>query len=85
MLCRFFTLVVTIGFVPQLLVLQEKSAGIRQFQCLASNITIIKDVQKQLGGKECALPTIANATSVAFGKDPSKMAYQESVMHEHLY
>ena len=28
---------------------------------------------------------IANATSVAFGKDPSKMAYKESVMREHLY
>ena len=57
----------------------------RQFRCSASNITIVKGVQKQLGDKECGLYAIANATSVAFGKDPSKMAYQESVMREHLY
>ena len=57
----------------------------RQFQCSVSNIAIVKGVQKQHGGKECGLYAIANATSVAFGKDPSKMSYQESVMREPLY
>ena len=56
----------------------------KQFRCSASNIAIVKGVQKQHGGKECGLYAIANATSVAFGKDPSKMAYQELVMREHL-
>ena len=55
-----------------------------QFHCTASNISILQSVQKQLGGKECDLYAIANATSVAFGKDPGKMTYQESVMHAHL-
>jgi len=55
-----------------------------QFCCLASNISIVKSVQKQHGGKECGLYAIANATSVAFGKDPVKMTYQESAMREHL-
>ena len=44
-----------------------------QFRCSASNISIIKSVQKQHGGKECGLYAIANDTSVAFGKDPVKM------------
>ena len=44
-----------------------------QFRCSASNIFIVKGVQKQRGGKECDLYANANATSVAFGKDPIKM------------
>ena len=55
-----------------------------QFHCSASNISIIKSVQKQHGGKECGLYAIANATSVAFGKDPVKMTYQELVMSPHF-
>ena len=47
-------------------------------------ITVVKSVQKQHGGKECGVYAIANATSVAFGNDHSKMAYQESVMLEQL-
>ena len=44
----------------------------QQFQCAASNITIQKNVQKQQGGRECGLYAIANATSLAYGKDPIK-------------
>ena len=57
----------------------------KQFRCSSSNIVIVKSVQKQHGGKECGLYAIANATSVAFGKDPSKMTYREAVMREHLF
>ena len=56
----------------------------KQFHCSPSNITILKNVQKQQGGKECGLYAIANATSVAHGKDPLKMNYTESLMREHL-
>ena len=56
----------------------------KQFRCSASSISIVKSVQKQHGDKECELYAIANATSVAIGKDPAKMTYQQPVMREHL-
>ena len=56
----------------------------KQFQCLASNITIQKNAQKQQGGSECGLYAIANATSLAHGKDPVSITYIESAMNEHL-
>ena len=48
----------------------------KQFWCSASNTAIVNGVQKQHGDKERG---IANATSMAFGKDPSKMSYKELV------
>ena len=56
----------------------------KQFRCSPSNITIQKNVQKQQGGSECGLYAIANATSLAYGKDPVSMTYIESTMREHL-
>lgn len=56
----------------------------KQFRCSPSNITVLKKVQKQQGGKECGLHAIANATSIAYGQDPLKMKYDESLMREHL-
>jgi len=43
-----------------------------------------KEVQKQRGGNECGLYAIANATSLAYGKDPINMTYIESAMRDHL-
>ena len=56
----------------------------KQFQCSPSNVCILKGVQKQHGGKECGLYAIANATSIALGKDPLKLHYNEALMREHL-
>ena len=53
----------------------------KQLRCAASSITIQKKVQKQWGGNECGLYAIANATSLAYGKD---MTYIESAMRDHL-
>ena len=52
----------------------------KQFRCAASSVTIQKKVQKQRGGNECGLYAIANATSLAYGKDPINMTYIELVM-----
>ena len=57
----------------------------KQFRCSPSNITIQKNVQKQQGGSECGLYAIANATSLAYGKDPVSMTYIESTMRELLH
>ena len=40
----------------------------KQFWCSPSNISALKSVPKQQGGKECGLYAIANATSTAQGK-----------------
>ena len=58
----------------------------KQLVCWKHNFTVqpAKSAQKQLRGKECGLYAIANATSIAFGKYPVKMTYQESVMRAHL-
>ena len=56
----------------------------KQFRCSPSNVSVLKGVQKQQGGKECGLYAIANATSIALGKDPLKLHYNEALMREHL-
>ena len=56
----------------------------KQFCCSPSSVNVLKHVQKQQGGKECGLYAIANATSIAYGKDPLKMKYNELLMREHL-
>ena len=55
-----------------------------QFWCSLSNISVLKGAQKQQRGKECGLYAIANATSIAFGKNPLKLNYNEVLMREHL-
>jgi len=44
----------------------------------------LKGVQKQQGRKECGLYAIANAISIALGKDPLKLHCNEALMREHL-
>lgn len=56
----------------------------KQFRCSPSNIIVLKGVQKQQGGKECGLYAIANATSIAFGRDPLELSYNEVAMRKHL-
>ena len=52
-----------------------------QFHCSPSNIHVLKNVQKQQGGRECGLYAIANATSIALGL---KIVYNEAQMRQHL-
>lgn len=52
------------------------------FNCNLCNISMVP-VQKQLGGSDCGLFAIANATAIAFGRDPSKEVYQQSLMRNH--
>ena len=52
-----------------------------QFHCSPSNIHVLKNVQKQQGGRECGLIAIANATSIALGL---KIVYNEAQMRQHL-
>ena len=40
--------------------------------------------QKQKGGMDCGLFSIANATALAFGLHPSKQKYKQSAMRMHL-
>ena len=45
----------------------------KQFQCNTHSIKVLKKVQKQQGRAECGLHAIANATSIAYGRDPSQL------------
>ena len=56
----------------------------KEFRCSSSNISILKDMQKQQGGKDCGLYEIVNATSTALGKDPLKLHYNEALLREYL-
>ena len=40
--------------------------------------------QKQSGGQDCGLFAIANATTIAYGANPSLMKLHQSVMRSHL-
>ena len=56
-----------------------------QFHCGSSNVHMLKNVQKQQGAKEFGLYAIAaNATSIALGKDPLKIVYNEARLCHHL-
>ena len=55
-----------------------------QFRCSLSNICIVKGVQKQQEGKECGLYAIANATTIALGKNAPEERYTEILMCKHL-
>ena len=65
--------------------LDQTSAATVQnlFRCNLSNISMVP-TQKQLGGSDCGLFAIANATAIAFGRDPSKEVYQQSLMRNHV-
>ena len=40
--------------------------------------------QTQLGGDDCGVFTIANATAISHGIDPTDVMYNQSVMRWHL-
>ena len=65
--------------------LDQTSAATVQnlFRCSLSNISIVL-VQKKLGGSDCGLFAIANATAITFGRNPSKEVYQQSLMQSHV-
>jgi len=56
----------------------------KQFRCNSQSIKVLKEAQKQKTGAECGLYAVANATSVAFEIDPTKLVYNEKCMREHL-
>ena len=51
-----------------------------------SNKPVIKVVhcQKQKGSADCGVFAVANATAIAFGKNPSKLKLQEDALRAHL-
>jgi len=53
------------------------------FHCSPCNVKIA-DVQKQTGCNECGLFTIANATTIAFGRSPVKTKHDQQLMRDHL-
>lgn len=65
--------------------LDQPSAKLIQnmFQCSACTIKIVP-AQKQVGGRDCGLFAIANATSIAFGTDPSGTVHEQLLMPIHL-
>jgi len=64
---------------------ETKLAMVRkQFRCNSHGIKVVKEVQKQETGAECGLYAVANATSIAFGMDPTKLVYNEARMRAHL-
>jgi len=56
----------------------------KQFRCNTQSIEVLKEVQKQVTGMKCGLQSIANATSIVFGMDPTKIVYSEKRTHENL-
>ena len=56
----------------------------KQFRCNSQSIKMLEEAQKQKTAAECGLYAETNATSVAFGMDPTKLAYNEKCMREHL-
>lgn len=55
------------------------------FQCDSSEIRItVSRCQKQKGTVDCGLFAIANATAIAFGKNPSKLRFKQEALRSHL-
>ena len=62
----------------------ESAATVKTlFNCTLCNISMVP-VKKQLGESDCGFFAIANATAIAFGRDPSKEAHQQSLMRNHV-
>ena len=57
----------------------------KQFRCNTHSIKVLDKIQKQQGGTECGLYAIANATSIAYGRDPSQLLHCEKEMRQHLF
>ena len=41
-------------------------------------------IQQQMGGSDCGLFAIANATALCYGKDSGTLAFDQKIMREHL-
>ena len=55
------------------------------FQCDSSKLTItVSRSHKQKGTVDCGLFAIANATAIAFGKNPSKLCFKQEALRSHL-
>ena len=55
-----------------------------QFRCSKGNIKLVDQIQKQVGGTECGLFSIAYATTVAFHGDHAATTYNQALMRSHL-
>jgi hypothetical protein len=53
------------------------------FSCNLRNINMVP-VQKQVDVQDCGLFAIANATAIAFGRDPGTETFQQALMRNHL-
>jgi hypothetical protein len=47
------------------------------------NITPV-DVQMQAGGNDCSLYAVAYIVDIIFGRDPSMIVYEQSLMRYHM-
>ena len=56
----------------------------KQFRCNTHSTKVLDKMQKQQGGTECGLYAIANATSIAYGRDPSQFLYCEKEIRQYL-
>ena len=54
------------------------------FHCSLSNIKAVAVQKQRPGSNDCGVYAIANATTIAFGDDPSLVKYDQSAMRFHL-
>ena len=54
------------------------------YQQGSEKLTITPNCQKQQGGKDCSLFSIAFAVSLIFGMNPSKLKFHQAIMRAHL-
>ena len=47
-------------------------------------VAVIKNVQNQLGASDCGLFSLAFATSLCFGDNPSEIQYNQKQLREHV-
>lgn len=67
--------------------IDDKTKGIllKMFDGVSAKMDLNMPVmQKQVGGKDCGLFSIAVATALAYGKDPSKLKLNQAKMRRHL-
>lgn len=62
---------------------ETKQVVCKLFQIDPINIEM-KTFQKQVGGTECGLFSIAALTAIAFSQDPSKITFSQEKMRDHL-
>ena len=68
--------------ISYLLIQMQKC--INQFQTARSQSIIMVKMEKQKSCVDCQVYPIAVATSLAFGTDPTDVAFKQDVMKSHL-